>query len=126
MLKSQVLRLGDSVELELNEQDKKHVEELWAKVFESSNRVISQNQKYGFQGVAKLPHPDVHVMVVQLKYFGAIIDILIDQMPHDEMRLLLNAKAQIANMELLALAVSTNNLDAYRSALEALERQAVF
>jgi hypothetical protein len=60
------------VELQLTDEDKKRVEQIWAKVFESSNRVILQHEKFGFQGVVKLPHPDVHVMVVQLKYFGSI------------------------------------------------------
>lgn len=114
------------VSLDLNAEDKKRVEQIWAKVFESSNRVILQHGKFGFQGVAQLPHPDVHMMVVQLKYFGAIIDILIGEMPHDEQRLLLNAKRQITNMELLALALQTNSQEDYQSAIDALERQAVF
>lgn len=114
------------MELQLTDEDKKRVEQIWAKVFESSNRVILQHEKFGFQGVVKLPHPDVHVMVVQLKYFGAIIDILITELPHDEQRMLLNAKRQITNMELLALALTTNNEADYRCAVEALERQAVF
>lgn len=114
------------MELELSDADRIRIEKIWAKVFESSNRIIFQHQKFGFQGVEQLPHPDVHMMVTQLKVFSALIDIILLDLPYNEQRMLLNAKRQIANMELLAVAVSTNNQQDYQSAVEALERQAVF
>lgn len=102
------------------------VEELWARVFQSSNRVLVQHLKYGFDGFQNVPRPNVHDMLITLRAFNAVFDVLQDDdMPYEQSRQLLNAKAQITNMERLALALKADNREDYDAAVEALDRQAV-
>lgn len=109
-----------------NAEDLRKVEQLWAKVFESSNRVLHQHAKYGFDGFADVPRPNVHDMLVTLKLLSAVIDVLLTtELPYEQSRQLLNAKVQITNMERLALALTAGSRDDYDAAVEALERQAV-
>ncbi len=106
--------------------DAARIEKLWAIVFQSSNQVLHQHKKYGFDGFELIPRPNVHDMLVTLKIFGAVIDVLIDaDLEYEQQRQLLNAKTQITNMERLALAINANSRGDYEDAAEAIERQAV-
>jgi hypothetical protein len=103
------------------------VEALWAKVFESSNKVLHQHLKYGLSGFSEVPRPNVHDMLITLRVFDSVLDVLSHlELPYDQSRQILNAKAQITNMERVALAVEASNEVDYDAAVEALERQAPF
>lgn len=109
-----------------NAEDYKRVERLWSMVFATSNRVLHQHAKYGFDGFAEVPRPNVHDMMVTLKLLGAVIDVfLTTDLPYEQSRQLLNAKVQITNMERLALALHAQSRADYDAAVEALDRQAV-
>lgn len=102
------------------------VEEIWNRVFESSNRVLLQHLKYGFDGYKSVPRPNVHDMLIQLQVFNAAFDVLLRaDLGYDNNRQLLNAKAQVTNMERLAFALDAGNQQDYEAAVAALDRQAV-
>ena len=110
---------------------KKRVDKIWEHVFKDSNTVLRQSKLYGFYCMQEGPRPNIHAMLIQLQMFSVIMDILISQGPdagieYDQTRLLLNAKEQVTRMERVAAALKANNKEDYNSAIEALERQAVF
>jgi len=108
-------------------EDVERVEKLWSIVFESSNKVIHQHKKYGFDGFGEVPRPNVHDMLITMKLLSVVIDVLLTaDLDYDQNRQLLNAKVQITNMEKLALALNAKNREDYDAAAEALEKQAVF
>lgn len=103
------------------------VELLWAQVFESSNRVLNQHLKYGFAQLSDAPRPNVHDMLVTLRVLDSMMDVLMTlELPYDQSRQILNAKAQITNMERVALAIDAQNEADYTAAVELLDRQAPF
>lgn len=129
-----IMAMDDGIkDPELFEDDevKQKVTDVWARVFEASNRVIHQANNYGFLGMDVIPSPNIHAMLVTLQIFSSVIDILITHaekltVGYDEIRLLLNAKEQITRMERIAAALKANNRADFNSALEQLERQAPF
>lgn len=119
--------MGRDLELKLSDIDQKNVEALWEEVFNVANRILLQNKRYGFEGMGMKPKPSVKERVAQLKLIGAMIDALLNfDLPHNEIRLILNAKQQITLMEGLAFAIDANDRDQYDRAIIALEKQAPF
>lgn len=111
---------------------KHRVEQLWAKVFESSNSIIKHARDYGFPGIEVIPSPNIHQILIHLQVFDALIDILlanaskIGELEYDEIRKLLNAKTQLVNMGRVATALKADNKDDFEAAVADLEKQAVF
>ncbi len=106
------------------------VEALWAKIFESSNKVLHQHKVYGFSGIEVIPSPNVHEMLMALQVLSAVIDVLYAHagkvdLPYEQQRQLLNAKAQITTMEQLASALKAGAREDYEAAVASLEQQAV-
>lgn len=106
---------------------KDKVTELWAKVFDASNKVLHQNKVYGFGGIEIAPSPNIHDMMVTLLVLGAVIDVLYAKLDleYEQERQLLNAKAQITTMERVASALKARNRQDYDAAVAALDKQAV-
>lgn len=105
------------------------VEELWAKVFKASNAVLKHGKDYGFLGMEMIPSPNIHDMLNSLKIISFIINEFIDsatdlEVDYTEIRLMLNAKEQVARMERVALALKANNRDDFDVAIGLLESQA--
>lgn len=106
------------------------VETLWANVFQASNRVLFQHGTFGFSGIEHIPSPNIHQMLNTLRVLGFVIDILVDKassqdLDHDSVKQLLNAKQQIANMENVAAALKIGNVDDYEAAVAVLDKQMV-
>lgn len=110
---------------------KQKIEDLWSKVFESSNKVLKEHKVYGFTGIAVIPDPNVHERLVALQVFSAVIDVLLNaskagmELEYEQTRQLLNAKSQITNMERVAAALTAENREDYDVAVEALDKQLV-
>lgn len=113
------------------EEVKKKIENLWAKVFEDSNKVLHQHIKFGYDGVLVAKDPTIHERVLGLQLFSAVIDVLINssnagvELEYEQTRQLLNAKSQITTMEQLAAALIAKNQADYYTAVAALDKQAV-
>lgn len=110
---------------------KKKVEELWALVFRASSRVLQQHLRQGFDGVCKMASPTVEEMVRYLKFFDNVLDVLYQHnekfgIEYEQVRQILNARAQVANMEALMLAVKASNREDYDAIVQRIDRQAVF
>lgn len=107
------------------------VEEVWAKVFKASNAVLKHGKDYGFLAMEIIPSPNIHDMLNSLKIISYIINEFIDSatdlnVDYAQIRLMLNAKEQIARMERVALALKANNKGDYEIAIGLLESQASF
>lgn len=109
-----------------NAVNQQKVEQLWAKTFEYSNRIIHQVRNFGFPGIGKMDAPKMSDMLITLQMISAVIEVLIANSEYDEMRLLLNVKKQITNMELVASAWKAGNQEDFDNAVASLECQAAF
>ncbi len=110
---------------------KVRVEQVWAKVFEASSKVLKHANNFGFSLMEIVPSPNIHEMLVQLQIFSSVIDILVNNaeklnIDYDDTRLMLNAKEQITRMERIAAALKAENKKDFTEALEQLEKQAPF
>lgn len=119
------------VELFADAEIKQKVEEVWAKVFEASNRVLKHANNFGFSMMEIVPSPNIHEMLTTLQIFSSVLDILINHadklgIEYDETRLMLNAREQLTRMERVAFALKANNKEDFDLWLRELERQAVF
>lgn len=107
---------------------KEKVEQVWAEVFKASSVITQQAQKFGFEQMAHVPKPNIHEMLIALRIFNSIIDILLSSaedlnVAFDETRLMLNAKQQLLRMEMIANALKANDRDAYNQYTRELEIQ---
>lgn len=113
-------------EVELTEDIKQRVEQVWAMVFRISGKILKDAKVYGFEGLGELPAPNIHDMVLFLKLYGAVIETLyVASTEYDQQRQLLNSKKQIATMEEVAAALIAGRNDDYERAINALEKQCV-
>ena len=75
--------------------------------------------------------PTVEEMVRYLKFFDNVLDVLYQHnekfgIEYEQVRQILNARAQVANMEALMLAVKASNREDYDAIVQRIDRQAVF
>lgn len=110
---------------------KDRVEQVWSEVFKNSNTVLKQAKDYGFLGIDIVPSPNIHEILLYLRVFDALMDILLDsaanfELDYDQVRRLLNAKGQLVNMGKVASALKAGNREDFESAIAALRNQAAF
>ncbi|WP_374697276.1 hypothetical protein LQZ44_11895 [Alcaligenes nematophilus] len=111
------------------EKIKAQVEKVWAIVFQNSNTVLRQHKNYGFLGIERIPTPNIHEIVVQLRGFDALLDILlanaqdIADVEYEQQRQLLNAKSQLVAMGQVAAALKAGNLKDFEEAIARLQKQ---
>lgn len=114
-----------------DQQIKDRVSKVWESVFTSSNRVLDHAKKYGFMGMESAPNPNIHMMLINLQMFDALINIILTNaevfdVDYEDTKLLINSKQQIIRMDRVAAALQANNLNDFNEAMIELERQAVF
>lgn len=110
---------------------KKEVHAMWEEVTSSSNTVISKAKNYGFSLIEVVLDPDIHQMLTALRGIEGILDVIIDrgffnEMEHDEIRLVLNARESIRKMEYVAIALKENNEVDFDKAIKDLSLQVSF
>lgn len=107
---------------------KARVNIVWEKVFHASNIVIVQAKKFGFLGMDIIPDPNIHQMLVTIRLLDDQIDTFVgdENIEYGEERLMLNAKKQLAKMEIVAAALKANNREDFDTAIAELEGQAAF
>jgi hypothetical protein len=106
------------------------VQNIWARVFAASNKVIHDAANYGFLGMEVAPDPNIHKMLVSAKLFTEVMSMLIVEAEFrddtESVRMLLNAKEQLVRLERLANELKANNEDGFNAVLNELNSQAVF
>ncbi|MFC3863711.1 hypothetical protein [Alcaligenes aquatilis] len=108
---------------------KDKVEQVWAIVFQNSNTVLKQHKEYGFVGIERIPTPNIHEIVLQLRVFDAILDILlanaqdIAEVEYEQQRQLLNAKSQLVAMGQVAAALKAEKREDFEEAIDRLQKQ---
>jgi hypothetical protein len=82
-------------------------------------------------GMESAPNPNIHMMLINLQMFDALINIILTNaevfdVDYEDTKLLINSKQQIIRMDRVAAALQANNLNDFNEAMIELERQAVF
>jgi hypothetical protein len=120
----------NSDDLYAKEAIRAKVQDIWARVFAASNKVIYDASNYGFLGMEVAPDPNIHKMLVSAKLFTEVMSMLILEAENrddtESVRLLLNAKEQLVRLERLANELKANNEDGFNAVLNELNSQAVF
>lgn len=108
---------------------KELVVELWAGVFEASNKLIRDTQIFGFQEIGIIPDPNVHQMLNSLALIDSMLELMLTlsqtgQVDIEDTRLIFNAKQQILMMEQIASALNNDDRVSYDQAVKRLQTQA--
>ena len=119
--------MGGDKEPSGSEENKHKVEELWARTFAYSNKIIGKVQKLGFNRLGEMVTPNVEEMLITLQIMSAVFEVLGAHSDDDEeTRLLLNARQQILRMELLVSTWKAGDQNEFTKVVGELERQAQF
>lgn len=108
---------------------RQEVEKLWADVFSASNDVLKQAGIYGYYCM-DFPRPNIHDMLNSLSIVSEKLKFVIDLfesggVEYGVVRMALNARKQVLNLELVAASLKERNKDDFDAAVEQLKRQAV-
>lgn len=118
--------LGDEDTVIVDDNQQK-VEDLWARTFEYSNKIIQKVQRLGFTRFGEMVTPNVEEMLITLQMMSAVFEVLGSHAEDvSEVRLLLNAKQQILFMELLVSAWRSGDQNEFNRLVDSLEHQAQF
>lgn len=104
------------------------VAEVWEEVFSASKKVIEHANLFGFEKMGVVPTPNIHDILLTLRIFNSIIDILLSRAESmdaafDETRIMLNAKQQLLRMEMIANALKANDKSSYEHYIKELSGQ---
>lgn len=110
---------------------KKHVVELWANVFDASNKVIQDAKIFGFESMGVVPDPNIHQILATLTVIDGMLEFILTlshagKVDVGDTRLIFNAKQQILTMEQIATALNSEDRKSYDEAVERLAKQAPF
>lgn len=101
------------------------VEAVWADVFGVVNTVVDHHVTFGFKLIESRINPSFHEILFGLKMLEALLDLFpVDDVEYSISRLILNAKQQINNIELVVTALKHNRQHDYEEAIGRLRAQA--
>lgn len=124
--------MNTNIELFEDAKIKKVAYDLWESVISSANTVIFHANKYGFSRITIIPDPNIHQMLATLRGIEKLLDGIIDdtalfeQMDHDDIRHILNAKDALRRMQNVALTLQENNEDKFDKAVKELKGTSPF
>lgn len=109
-----------------------YVAQLWDGVFHTSNVVITNSKLYGFVGIQLIENPNIRQLLASMSVVSTMLDKIMEaasspntpDVGHDNMRMLLNARKQVAQLEAVAVALAANDEALYNEEVEKLELQA--
>lgn len=111
----------------------KFIAEAWENVFHTSNQVIALSKRHGFVQIQLLKNPNIKQLLGSMSMVSSILDEMLANLDApdvefstDDVRLLLNAKKQVTQLELVAGALNSGNEALYNEEVEKLKAQAAF
>jgi hypothetical protein len=111
----------------------KFVARAWEQVFYTSNQVLTHSKLYGFFQIQLLENPNIKQLLESMTMVSGILDKMLAnldapdvELSTDDVRLLLNAKKQVTQLELVAAALNSGNEELYNEEVEKLKGQAAF
>ena len=101
------------------------VVEIWGAVCSNIEQVLRECQLYGLAGILMIRDPSIQERIDALKTFDRVCQIIVDNIPGEDysiVRMMLNAKQQIINLEILLSAAQNDDSDGFDRAQEVLRR----
>ncbi|WP_313332241.1 hypothetical protein [Comamonas sp.] len=103
------------------------VEQVWGEVFRLTDRLVKAHHRFGFSDIKENVSPTIEDMLESLRFLESILDRVASKIDSPEcMRMILNAKQAILNIEEVSLALSSQDVGAYQTAMQRLNTQAPF
>lgn len=102
------------------------VEEIYGKIFESTNKILTAHVKFGFTGIAANIHPKLEDMLLSLSVISSLLDSVSSSVKfnHSEERVLLNSRQMIWLVEGVVLALKSDSEQGYEDAIGLMRKQA--
>ncbi|MCO5398329.1 hypothetical protein [Ralstonia soli] len=120
-------------EEDFKKQATKFVTEAWERIFGVSNTVIANSKLYGFHGIQLIENPNIHQLLSSMGVVSGMLDTIISHLSNpgvdlgpENVRLLLNAKKQVSQLEAVAAALAADDEALYNEEVEKLQNQAAF
>lgn len=109
------------------EQIQDEVEAAWSDIFKVVNTVVDHHVLFGFKLIESKINPSFQDILLSLKMMEALLDVFpVDDVEYATSRMILNAKQQINNIELVVTALKHKRQDDYETAIARLRTQAQF
>lgn len=109
------------------EQIQDEVEAAWSGIFKVVNTVVDHHVQFGFKLIESKINPSFQDILLSLKMMEALLDVFpVDDVEYATSRMILNAKQQINNIELVVTALKHKRQDDYEAAIARLRTQAQF
>jgi hypothetical protein len=109
------------------EQIQGEVDAAWSSIFRVVNTVVDHHVQFGFKLIESKINPSFQDILLSLKMMEALLDVFpVDDVEYATSRMILNAKQQINNIELVVTALKHNRQDDYEAAMARLRTQAQF
>lgn len=109
------------------EQIQGEVDAAWSSIFRVVNTVVDHHVQFGFKLIESKINPSFQDILLSLKVMEALLDVFpVDDVEYATSRMILNAKQQINNIELVVTALKHNRQDDYEAAMTRLRTQAQF
>lgn len=104
------------------------IEKAWAAVFKVVNAVISHHDRFGFKLIESHINPSLTDILRALKALDTMLNLIQaeNNLEYEGFRLLVNAKQQIVNFELVVSALKYDQQDDYEKAMLNLRTQVQF
>ncbi len=101
------------------------VENTWADVFTTIDKILKVHLKFGFENFAKNLNPSIEDVLLSLKVAESLLDALYNsaKLDYSEQRLIFNCKQQILLVQELAEAVRNKDQGGYEEAIRRLRNQ---
>lgn len=102
------------------------VENTWADVFTTIDKILKVHLKFGFENFAKNLNPSIEDVLLSLKVAESLLDALYNsaKLDYSEQRMIFNCKQQILLVQELAEAVRNKDQGGYEEAIGRLRNQA--
>ena len=101
----------------------KRVEELWAEILETADKIVKVHLKFGFAQFPDKISPSIEDILLSLKAVESVLDTIHFALEYSEQRKVMNAKQQILWVQDIAEALKHKDEDRYQAAMAKIAKQ---